>query len=86
MPHLLQYTQHMASQEQKDQAKLESEWFRIGLSAPARRALVEAKLYKVSDLRKISSQELNALPGMAKSSIARIKVIMAAKKISFKRI
>jgi DNA-directed RNA polymerase alpha subunit len=76
----------MASQEQKDQAKLEAEWFRIGLSAPARRALVDAKLYKVSDLRKISSAELSALPGMAKSSIARIKVIMAAKKISFKRI
>ena len=84
MPHLLQYTQHMASQEQKDQAKLEAEWFRIGLTAPARRALVEAKLYKVSDLRKISSEELSALPGMAKSSISRIKVIMAAKKIQFR--
>ena len=76
----------MATEDQKNQAKLEAEWFRIGLTAPARRALVEAKLYKVSDLRKISSEELSALPGMAKSSIARVKVIMAAKKISFKRI
>lgn len=74
----------MASQEQKDQAKLEAEWFRIGLSAPARRALVDAKLYKVSDLRKISSAELSALPGMAKSSVSRIKVIMEAKKIKFR--
>lgn len=85
MPHLLQYTQHMASQEQKDQARLEAEWFRIGLTAPARRALVEAKLYKVSDLRKISLEELKAIPGIAKSSIARIKVIMAAKQISFRK-
>lgn len=84
MAHLWQYTRHMASQEQKNQAKLEAEWFRIGLSAPARRALVDAKLYKVSDLRKISSAELNALPGMAKSSISRIKVIMEAKKIKFR--
>jgi len=75
----------MASQKQKDQAKLEAEWFRIGLSAPARRALVDAKLYRVSDLRKISLEELKAIPGIAKSSIARIKVIMAAKQISFRK-
>lgn len=66
-----------------DQAKLEQEWSKIGLSAPARRALVDAKLYKVSDLRKITLQELSELHGMGKSSIARIQVIMKAKKISF---
>jgi DNA-directed RNA polymerase alpha subunit len=75
----------MTSQEQKDQAKLEAEWFNIGLTAPARKALVEAKLYRVSDLRKISLEELKAIPGIAKSSIARIKVIMAAKQISFRK-
>lgn len=62
----------------------DAEWRKIGLSAPARRALVDAKLYKVSDLRKISSEELDALHGMGKSSIARIKVIMRAKKIQFR--
>jgi hypothetical protein len=62
----------------------DQEWQRIGLSAPARRALVDAKLYKVSDLRKISLAELTALHGMGKSAIARIKVIMEAKKISFR--
>ena len=75
----------MATEEQKNQAKLESEWFAIGLSSPARKALVEAKLFRVSDLRKISLDELKTLPGMAKSSIARIRVIMAAKKIEFKK-
>lgn len=63
----------------------DQEWQRIGLAAPARRALVEAKLYKVSDLRKISLQELAALHGMGKSAIARLKVIMEAKKISFRQ-
>jgi DNA repair protein RadC len=62
----------------------DSEWFNIGLTAPARRALVNAKLYKVSDLRKISLDELIGLHGMGKSSIARIRVIMDAKKIRFR--
>ena len=63
---------------------LELEWFKIGLSGPARRALVDAKLYKVSDLRKISLDELIALHGMKKSSVARIREIMDAKKIKFR--
>ena len=66
------------------QQEPDSEWARIGLSGPARKALVEAKLYRVSDLRKISLDELTELHGMGKSSIARIKVIMDAKKIRFR--
>lgn len=62
---------------------LELEWYRLGLSGPARRALVNAKLYKVSDLRKISLDELIGLHGMGKSSVARIRLIMDAKKIKF---
>ncbi len=69
----------------KDDYELhDQEWQKIGLAAPARRALVDAKLYKVSDLRKITLAELTALHGMGKSAIARIKVIMKAKKISFR--
>jgi hypothetical protein len=62
----------------------DAEWRAIGLSGPARRALVNAKLYKVSDLRKITSAELDQLHGIGKSAIARIKQIMAAKKILFR--
>jgi hypothetical protein len=72
------------SKPSTDQDKLEVEWLKIGLSGPARKALVEAKLFRVSDLRKITLKELEELHGMGKSSIARIKVIMAAKKISFR--
>ena len=63
--------------------KFDQEWRQIGLAGPARRALVDAKLYKISDLRKISLQDLEDLHGMGKSAIARIKVIMDAKKIRF---
>jgi len=62
---------------------LDREWREYGISAPARRALVDAKLYKVSDLRKISESNLEGLHGMGKSAVARLKVLMNAKKIKF---
>jgi hypothetical protein len=65
-------------------ASLDREWREYGIAAPARRALVDAKLYKVSDLRKISVEELEQLHGMGKSAIARLKVLMNAKKIKFR--
>jgi len=74
---------HQLSAEEQ-QVALEVEWRKIGLTAPARKALVEAKLYKVSDLRRVSLEELSSLPGLGKSAIARIKVIMNAKKIKFR--
>jgi hypothetical protein len=64
--------------------KLDQEWRQYGIAAPARRALVDAKLYKVSDLRKISQSELEGLHGLGKSAIARLKVLMNAKKIKFR--
>ena len=62
---------------------LDREWREYGIAAPARRALVDAKLYKVSDLRKISQSDLEELHGMGKSVVARLKVLMNAKKIKF---
>ncbi len=63
---------------------LDREWREYKIAAPARRALVDAKLYKVSDLRKISLSELEELHGMGKSAVARLKVLMHAKKIKFR--
>jgi DNA repair protein RadC len=65
-------------------AQLDGEWRKIGLTLPARKALVDAKLYRVSDLRKISLAELSGLHGLGKSAIARLKTIMEAKKIRFR--
>ena len=64
--------------------KLDQEWREYNIAAPARRALVDAKLSKVSDLRKISLAELESLHGMGKSAVARLKVLMNAKKIKFR--
>lgn len=68
----------------ENQEMLEMEWRRIGLTAPSREALVDAKLYKVSDMRKITLSELASLPGLGKSGVARIRLIMDAKKIKFR--
>lgn len=64
--------------------EVDEEWRAIGLAAPARKALIDAKLYKVSDLRKISLEDLSNLHGMGKSAIARLKVVMHGKKITFR--
>ena len=64
---------------------LDGEWRAIGLSGPARRALVDAKLYKVSDLRKISLAELASIKGLAKSAVARINQIMHARGMDFRQ-
>ena len=64
--------------------EFDGEWRKIGLAAPARRALIDAKLYQVSDLRRITLAELSGLHGMGKSAIARIKEIMEAKRIRFR--
>ena len=63
---------------------LDGEWRKIGLAAPARRALIDAKLYKVSDLRRVSLEELSDMHGMGKSAIARLRTVMDAKKIRFR--
>lgn len=63
--------------------RLDQEWREYEIAGPARRALVDARLYKVSDLRKISQSDLEQLPGLGKSVIARLKVLMDAKKIKF---
>ena len=63
---------------------MDADWRKIGLPTPARRALVDARLYKVSDLRNITLDDLIAMHGMGKSAVARIRTIMDAKGIRFR--
>jgi len=60
---------------------LDQEWRQARISAPARRALIDHKLYKVSDLHKISLAELAKLHGIGKSTLARLKHLVEASKI-----
>ena len=64
-------------------AKQDKVWRELGLAAPARRALIDAKLIKLNDLKKITLSELLKLHGMGPSAIATITKAMKTKKISF---
>ena len=64
--------------------KLDGEWKKIGLAAPARRALINAKLIKITDLKKITEKYFMALHGMGPSSLPIIKREMKKLKIKFK--
>lgn len=55
----------MSFYEMRDEA-----WREIGIPAPARRALVDAKLLKLTDLQKISQGDLKQLHGMGPKAIS----------------
>jgi hypothetical protein len=52
--------------------KLDQNWRALGIAAPARRALVDAKLFKLTDLTKIKLSELQQLHGMGPKSIKEL--------------
>jgi DNA-directed RNA polymerase alpha subunit len=64
--------------------QVEQEWEKIGLSAPARRALINAKLTKIEHLKKLTEKQLMSLHGIGPSSLPIIKKAMRKYKVSFK--
>jgi hypothetical protein len=60
-------------------------WRDLGLSAPARRALTNAKLYKLEDLATVSRSELKSLHGMGPSTLKVLIPAMEASGISFRK-
>ena len=65
-------------------ARHDTFWKSIKIAAPARRALVDKKLLKLSDLKKISEKELKSLHGMGPNALKILKQEMKNKKLSFK--
>lgn len=63
--------------------KLESYWKAIGIAAPARRALVDAKLLTITDLKKTTEKKLKGLHGMGPNALKILKAEMKRRKISF---
>jgi hypothetical protein len=56
-------------------AKVDGFWRELGLAAPARRALVNNKLFKLSDLKKWSDEDLLALHGMGPSALKILRKV-----------
>jgi len=65
-------------------ADVDGVWREIGLAAPARHALIDDGLYKVSDLRKVSLAALKELHGMGPNAIRILVAEMKKQDISFR--
>ncbi len=65
-------------------ADTDGAWREIGLAAPARRALIDDGLYKVSDLRKVSLAALKELHGMGPNAIRILVSEMKKQDIQFR--
>lgn len=63
--------------------KLDGYWKEIGLAAPARRGLVDAKLIKLADLRKVTKFEFQKIHGIGKRANQLIMKEMRKSKITF---
>ena len=66
-------------------AAVDGAWVELGLAAPARRALIDEGLYKVSDLRKYSLDAIKDLHGMGPNAIRILITAMKKSDISFRR-
>jgi hypothetical protein len=60
-------------------------WREIGLTAPARRALIDDGLFQLSDLRKISLAAIKELNGMAPNAIRVLVAEMKKADLSFRK-
>ena len=66
-------------------AEVDGAWVELGLAAPARRALIDEGLYKVSDLRKYSLDAIKELHGMGPNAIRILITAMKKSDISFRK-
>lgn len=65
-------------------AEVDGAWREIGLAAPARRALIDEGLYKVSDLRKYALDEIKELHGMGPNALRIIVSEMKKRDLRFR--
>lgn len=65
-------------------AEVDGVWLELGLAAPARRALIDEGLYKVSDLRKYSLDAIKDLHGMGPNAIRILITAMKKSDINFR--
>ncbi len=60
-------------------------WCELGLAAPARRALIDDGLFKLSDLRKTSLAAVKELHGMGPNAIRILTAEMKKADLSFRK-
>ena len=65
-------------------AKVDGYWRDLGIAAPARRGLVDHKLLKLSDLKRLTEEEFLDIHAMGPKAAALIKKEMKKEGIKFK--
>lgn len=65
-------------------AKRDGVWKAIGLSAPARRGLVNAKIFRVSDLGRYTKAQIESLHGIGPTSLPKLDKAMKSEGVEFK--
>jgi hypothetical protein len=66
-------------------ASVDQVWVELGLAAPARRALIDDGLFKLSDLRKTSLAAVKELHGMGPNAIRILTTEMKKADLSFRK-
>lgn len=66
-------------------ASVDGAWREIGLAAPARRALIDDGMFKLSDLRKTSLAAVKELHGMGPNAIRVLIAEMKKADLSFRK-
>ena len=66
-------------------ASVDQVWVQLGLAAPARRALIDDGLFKLSDLRKTSLAAVKELHGMGPNAIRILITEMKKADLSFRK-
>lgn len=66
-------------------ASVDGAWVELGLAAPARRALIDDGLFKLSDLRKTSLAAVKDLHGMGPNAIRILINEMKKADLSFRK-
>ncbi len=66
-------------------ASVDGAWVELGLAAPARRALIDDGLFKLSDLRKTSLAAVKDLHGMGPNAVRILISEMKKADLSFRK-
>jgi uncharacterized protein YdhG (YjbR/CyaY superfamily) len=72
------------SQDTSKSARGDDEWRSLGLAAPARRALANAKIYHLRDLRAWREVDVKTLHGIGGNALAELKRAMKRARITFR--
>ena len=66
-------------------AEVDGAWRELGISAPARRALIDEGYYKLSDLRKVSLDLIKDLHGVGPNVVRILVTEMKKRDLSFRK-